>query len=65
METLGVPVIGYKTDTFPEFWTSGGSLKTKITATGAEEVAALLQAHWQIGLDTGQLVAVPIPKENL
>ena len=64
LETLGVPVIGYKTDTFPEFWTSGGSLKTKITATGAEEVAALLQAHWQIGLDTGQLVAVPIPKEK-
>ena len=64
LETLGVPVIGYKTDTFPEFWTSGGSLKTKITATRAEEVAALLQAHWQIGLDTGQLVAVPIPKEK-
>ena len=64
LETLGVPVIGYKTNTFPEFWTTGSSLKTKISASSAKEVADLLKTHWQIGLTTGQLVAVPIPEEK-
>ncbi len=64
LETLGVPVIGYKTNTFPEFWTTGASLKTKISASSAKEVADLLKTHWRIGLTTGQLVAVPIPEEK-
>ena len=64
LETLGVPVIGYKTDIFPEFWTTGRGLKLKITASEAEEAARILKAHWEIGLKTGQLVAVPIPEEK-
>ncbi len=64
LETLGVPIIGYKTNVFPEFWTQGEDLKLKIVASGSEEAAHLLNTHWEIGLTTGQLVAVPIPEEK-
>ncbi len=64
LETLGVPIIGYKTNVFPEFWTQGKDLKLKIVASGSEEAAHLLNTHWEIGLTTGQLVAVPIPEEK-
>ena len=36
----------------------------KIVASGSEEAAHLLNTHWEIGLTTGQLVAVPIPEEK-
>jgi len=64
LETLGVPIIGYKTNLFPEFWTPGRDLKLKIIASEPKEVAHLLNTHWEIGLTTGQLVAVPIPEEK-
>ena len=64
LETLGVPVIGYKTNIFPEFWTPGKDLELKIVASEAKEVALLLNTHWGIGLSTGQLVAVPIPEDK-
>jgi pseudouridine-5'-phosphate glycosidase len=64
LETLGVPIIGYKTNFFPEFWTPGRDLKLKIIASEPKEVAHLLNTHWGIGLTTGQLVAVPIPEEK-
>ena len=64
LETLGVPIIGYKTNIFPEFWTPGRDLELKIVASEAKEVALLLNTHWEIGLTTGQLVAVPIPEDK-
>jgi len=64
LETLGVPIIGYKTNIFPEFWTPGRDLELKIIASEAKEVARLLNTHWEIGLTTGQLVAVPIPEDK-
>lgn len=64
LETLGVPIIGYKTNIFPEFWTPGRDLELKIVASEAKEVARLLNTHWGIGLTTGQLVAVPIPEDK-
>jgi len=64
LETLGVPIIGYKTNIFPEFWTPGKDLELKIVASEAKEVALLLNTHWEIGLTTGQLVAVPIPVDK-
>ena len=64
LETLGVPVIGYKTEIFPEFWTRGRDLKLAITSNSAKRTAEILSIHWGIGLNTGQLVAVPIPKEK-
>lgn len=64
LETLGVPVIGYRTSTFPEFYTRGKDHPVAVRADGPAAVAAILQAHWAAGLTTGAVVAVPIPEEH-
>lgn len=64
LETRGVPVIGYQTSTFPEFYNRG--LEHPVTASAADPVAvaAILQAHWGVGATTGAVIAVPIPAEH-
>jgi len=64
LETLGVPVIGQKTDVFPEFWTRGKDLPVTVRSRDAVETAAILSAHWSAGLTTGAVVAVPVPPEH-
>jgi pseudouridine-5'-phosphate glycosidase len=63
LETLGVPVIGYRTDEFPAFYcrSSGLALKTRMDAP--EEVARLAEVHWGLGLRSAILVVTPPPEE--
>jgi pseudouridine-5'-phosphate glycosidase len=61
VETLGVPVIGYKTDEFPAFFYQSSGLKTTLRADSPQEVVAIAEAHWSLGFQTGVLVGVPPP----
>lgn len=63
LETLGVPVIGYRTDQFPAFWsrTSGLSVPTRLD--DADAIARAHRMRGRLGLSGGQLVANPIPTE--
>ena len=61
LETLGVPVLGWRTDAFPEFWTRGTNLPVSAKVDSASEVAAILKSHWSTGLSTGAILGVPIP----
>jgi pseudouridylate synthase len=63
LETLGVPVIGYRTSEFPAFYTRSSGLPLSLRAETPEEVAAILRAHEALGLPQGVLVANPIPAE--
>jgi pseudouridine-5'-phosphate glycosidase len=63
LETLGVPVIGWRTDEFPAFFTPSSGLRLVHRADELPDLAARLQAQWDLGLDTGALVANPIPAE--
>ena len=49
LETLGVPVIGFRTDTVPLFYVAEGGPPAPIRADSAEEVARLARAHWALG----------------
>ncbi len=62
LETHGVPIIGYETDTFPAFFTrsSGLSVDRRIDSPG--EVARVMRAKWSLGLEGGVLVGAPVPK---
>jgi pseudouridylate synthase len=63
-DTLGVPVIGMRTDRFPAFYTrdSGFSVPHRVeTEAGA---AAILQARIDLGLPGGVVVANPIPESD-
>jgi pseudouridine-5'-phosphate glycosidase len=60
LETVGVPVLGWRHDWFPAFYTRSSGLRVPHRVETAGEVAAVLQ-HRSRGA-TGVLVAVPIPE---
>ena len=64
LETLSVPVVGYRTAEFPAFYSVESGLPLEMRADSPEEVAALFQAQRRLGLEQGLLVANPIPRES-
>ncbi|MCB2099817.1 MAG: pseudouridine-5'-phosphate glycosidase [Rhodobacterales bacterium] len=63
LETRGVPVIGYGTDALPAFWLRDSGLPVDARVDDPAAAARLLAAHWALGLDSGLLVANPVPAE--
>jgi pseudouridine-5'-phosphate glycosidase len=62
LETLGVPVVGYRTDVFPRFWLSGSDLRLDWRVDSPAEVAAILRAQdAQADQDGGP----PLPRPGL
>ncbi len=59
LETLGVPVLGYRTDTFPTFYTVGGDLPVSARIDSAPQAAAVFEAHCQLG-GNGVILANPL-----
>jgi pseudouridylate synthase len=64
LETHGVPVIGFRTDELPAFYSRTSGLPVPLRADEAEEIAAITHAQWQSGLGGGLLVTVPIPEQH-
>lgn len=63
LETFGVPVLGYKTDDFPAFYSKKSGFKVDFNCDSAETVAKILKTKWDLGLEGGALVGNPIPDE--
>jgi len=61
LESLGVPVVGYATDEFPAFFTRSSGFEVPLRCDSPEEIAALMQAKWSMGLHGAVCVANPIP----
>jgi len=64
LETKGVPVVGFQTDTLPAFYARKSAFPVDYRVQSAAEVAAAITAKWDMGLDGGMVVAVPIPAEH-
>jgi pseudouridylate synthase len=64
LETFGVPVIGYRTDEFPAFWSRTSGLPAPIRLDSPEAIAALFKVRRELRLDGGILVGNPIPLED-
>ena len=62
LETKGVPVVGYQTDVLPAFYTRESDIPIPIRLDHAKDIAALMNAHWQMGIPSGVLIANPIPE---
>lgn len=62
LETFGVPVLGYQTDTLPAFFVRSSGLAVQRRVDSATEAARLIHAHWAAGLESGVLIAVPVPE---
>lgn len=63
LETMGVPVLGYKTEELPAFYTSHSGLKLDYAINSYEEMARVMNAKWSNKLEGGLLLCNPIPEE--
>lgn len=63
LETLGVPILGYKTEIFPAFYTDDSGYKVDYPVNGAVHAAQILRTKWELGLNGGVVIANPIPSE--
>ncbi|QIE56090.1 pseudouridine-5'-phosphate glycosidase [Pikeienuella piscinae] len=63
LETRGVPVIGYRTDELPAFWSRSSGLRAPLRLESAAEIAAAHRLRAALGIRGGQLVANPVPAE--
>jgi pseudouridylate synthase len=59
LETRGVPVVGYRTDEFPAFWSRSSGLPVPIRVELPGDVARLLEVKWALGLEGGALICNP------
>ncbi|MCK9470821.1 MAG: pseudouridine-5'-phosphate glycosidase [Bacilli bacterium] len=63
LETQGVPVVGFKTDELPAFYTRKSGFGVDYRVETAEELAKAIKAKWDLNLKGGLVVANPIPEE--
>jgi len=49
LETLGVPVLGYRADELPLFYSAGGGPPVSARVESAAEAASIAGAHWELG----------------
>jgi pseudouridylate synthase len=59
LETLGVPVLGFRTDDLPLFYAAHGGPPVSARVESAEEAARIARAHWQLGRYTSILLGRP------
>jgi pseudouridylate synthase len=61
LETLGVPTLGYQTDTLPRFYDAEGGPPVSQRVESVEDAAAIARAHWELG-GAGVLLANRPPR---
>lgn len=64
LETQGVPVIGFQTDSLPAFYTQSSGLPVDVRVETPDAVAAIAEARRTLELPQGILVTVPVPEAD-
>jgi pseudouridine-5'-phosphate glycosidase len=63
LETLSVPVVGYRTRIFPSFWLTESAHAIDWSVDSAAQVAAIMRSQDALGRGQGIVVANPIPRD--
>lgn len=63
LETLGVPVAGYKTRSFPLFYSAQSNFALESSFNEVEGLAELVRIHFETSKAGGVLVVTPVPAE--
>jgi pseudouridine-5'-phosphate glycosidase len=63
LETLGIPVLGFQTDTMPLFYSAHGGPPVSARVETPDEAARVAHAHWQ--LDRASLLLCHPPTESI
>ena len=64
LETLGIPVLGWRTDEIPLFYRADGGPPVSARVESAPEAALVARVHWQLGRESALVLARP-PDESL
>jgi pseudouridine-5'-phosphate glycosidase len=64
LETLGIPVLGWRTEEMAVFYRAEGGPPVSQRVESAEETAQVAQFHWRLGRHSGIVLARP-PAESL
>jgi pseudouridine-5'-phosphate glycosidase len=64
LETQGVSVISLGADEFPAFFTRHSGCKAPMRLETPEEIAKLIQSNYEMNLQSGMMVGVPIPVDE-
>lgn len=63
LETASVPVLGFQTDDLPLFYQAHGGPAVSERVEAASEAAAIVAAHWALGLGSAVVLARPPASE--
>lgn len=64
LETLNIPVVGYRTYNFPGFYVADSGYSLAYSVTDADEAASMIRARDAIGLPSAMVIANPVPVEE-
>jgi pseudouridylate synthase len=64
LETHGVPLIGYGTDSLPAFYSRDSGHGVDVRLDTPAEVAGVMRAQWSLGYPGGLVVANPVPEAH-
>ena len=64
LQTLGITLLGWRTDELPLFYTSGGGPPVSARVDAVEEAARVASAHWQLRGESALVLAQP-PAESV
>ncbi|MCY4073212.1 MAG: pseudouridine-5'-phosphate glycosidase [Chloroflexi bacterium] len=64
LETQGVPILGFQTDSLPAFYASSSGLPIDQRVDSALQAAHIIRAAQELGARHGILVAVPVPADK-
>lgn len=62
LETMGVPVLGYKTNDFPAFYCRSSGFGVDRCVECAADAARIARIKWDLGLQGGVLIGNPVPQ---
>jgi pseudouridylate synthase len=62
LETLGVPIVGYRTNEFPAFYSRTSGLAVDMVVDSPEAAARAALNHWRTGGTSAVLVCAPVPE---
>ena len=62
LETLSVPVVVYRADEFPAFYSRQSGHKAPLRLDSTADIARMMRAKWSLGIAGGLSIANPIPE---
>ena len=64
LESLGIPVLGFKTNEFPAFYSRNSGLCDLLRIESPDEAAHVYRKNMQAGLSVSTLVVNPVPEKD-